>query len=332
VTRWLVTGATGFIGRAVADRLLARGDRVRVLVRDPARGRELAAAGAELAVGDVARPETLPAAVDGAELVVHVAGIVKAVGHEELFRVNAGGARALARAAADARGRPPFLLVSSLAAAGPARPGRPRREEDEPAPVSAYGESKLAAEDALRELAGRAEATVVRPPAVYGPRDPELLPALLRMARTGVVWKAGFADKRYSVVHVEDLADAIGRAAEGGKRLGRAGSEGIYFADDGVPRTWGELGRAALAALGRRGVVVPIPEAVSWLVAGAATAASRVTGRAAILSLDKMLEIREVAWTCSSERARRELGWAPRWGLDEGMRQSVEWLRGAGRA
>ena len=331
MTRWLLTGATGFIGQAIAARLLARGDRVRALVRDPARARELAAAGAELAVGDVSRPETLPAAVDGVELVVHVAGLVKAVTREELFRVNAGGARALARAAA-AAGRPPFVLVSSLAAAGPARPGRPRKEEDEPAPVSAYGESKLAAEDALRELAGAIEATVVRPPAVYGPRDPEFLPALLRMARSGVVWKAGFADKRYSVVHVEDLADAVVRAAEGGRRLGRSGSEGIYFADDGVPRAWDELGRAALEALGRRGVVVPVPEAVSWLLAGAATAASRVTGKAAILSLDKMLEIREAAWTCTSERARRELGWEPRFDLAEGMRQSVEWFRRSGRA
>lgn len=330
MTRWLVTGATGFIGHTLAARLLERGDRVRLLVRDPARARDLSAAGAELAVGDVSRPSTLPAAVDGVEVVVHLAGLVKAVTREELFRVNAGGTRAVARAAA-AAGRPRFVLVSSLAAAGPSREGRPRVEEDRPAPVSQYGESKLAAEDELRELAGRLEATVVRPPAVYGPRDPEFLPALFRMARTGVVVKAGFGDKRYSLIHVQDLADAILLAAERGKRLGASGNEGIYFADDGTVRGWEELGRLTLEALGRRGVMLPLPEAVSWLAAGASTLASRLTGRAAILSLDKMMEIREAAWTCSSERARRELGWAPRHELAEGLRQSVEWFRRAGR-
>jgi len=330
MTRWLVTGATGFIGQTLAERLLARGHRVRALVRDPTRAAELGAAGVELVAGDVARPETLPAAVDGVDAVVHLAGLTKALTRDELFRVNAGGTRALARAAA-AVGRPRFVLVSSLAASGPARAGRPRTEEDRPAPVSLYGESKLAAEEAVRELAGKLDVTVVRPPAVYGPRDAELLPALFRMARAGVIVKAGFADKRYSLVHVEDLSDAIVLAAERGRGLGRSGNEGVYFTDDGAPRGWDELGRAALEALGRRGVVVSVPEAVSWLVAGASSVASRITGKAAILSLDKMLEIREGAWTCTSERARRELGWEPRFDLAEGMRQSVDWFRRAGR-
>ncbi|HVP67688.1 MAG TPA: NAD-dependent epimerase/dehydratase family protein [Anaeromyxobacteraceae bacterium] len=327
--RWLLTGATGFIGMNLAERLVARGDEVRALVRDPAGAGELVRLGAELARGDVSRPDTLEPAVEGVDAVVHLAGLVKAVTRDELFDVNAGGTEALASAAA-AAGRLRFVLVSSLAAAGPSRPDRPRTEEDPPRPVSQYGESKLAAEEALRGYAGALEAAVVRPPLVYGPRDKEMLPALFRMARTGLIVKAGLGEKRYSVIHVHDLCELVVRAAEGGRRLERQGSAGIYFADSGAPHTWDELGRAALEALGRRGVVVPVPEAVSWVVAGASSAAARFTGRAAILSLDKMMEIREAAWTCSGDRAHRELGFSPRLGLGEGMRTSVAWFRARG--
>jgi dihydroflavonol-4-reductase len=327
--RWLVTGATGFIGLTLAERLVARGEKVRALVRDAGRARELAGMGAEVVRGDVARPETFPEALAGVDVVVHLAGLVKAVTPEELFAVNAGGTRDLARAAVRA-GRPRFVLVSSLAAAGPSRPGRPRTEEESPAPVSAYGESKLAAEDALRAVSGELEATVIRPPIVYGPRDREFLPALFRMARARVVVKAGFGDKRYSIVHVEDLVELVLAAAERGRRLERQGTAGIYFGDDGVEHTWEGLAHAALGALGKRGMVLPLPEALSWVAAGASTAAARLTGKAAILTLDKMMEIREAAWTCSSQRARRELAWRPRHSLVDGMRQSVKWYRERG--
>jgi len=327
--RWLLTGATGFIGLNLAERLARRGDEVRALVRDRSRAGELEDLGAELVEGDVSRPETLPGAVRGADVVVHLAGIVKAVRREDYFAVNAAGTRALARAAA-AAGRIRFVLVSSLAAAGPSSPGRARTEEDRPAPVSVYGESKLAAEEALRESASLLEATVVRPPLVYGPRDKEMLPALFRMARTGVVVKAGLGEKLYSVIHVDDLTELISVAALRGRRLGAEGSEGIYFADSGREHTWEDLARAVLYSLGRRGVVVPVPETLSWLVAGASSAAARIRGKAAILSLDKMLEIREGTWTCSSARARRELGWKPCLDLLEGMRRSVEWFRERG--
>jgi len=327
--RWLLTGATGFIGLNLAERLVSRGDEVRALVRDPSRASELRSLGATLVQGDVSRPGSLAGAVGGVDAVVHLAGLVKAVTREELFAVNAAGTGALARAVART-GRTRFVLVSSLAAAGPSAPGHPRTEEEPASPVSLYGESKLAAEEAAREVAADVDVTVVRPGLVYGPRDKEMLPALFRMARSGVVVKAGFGDKRYSAIHVEDLCELIVLAALRGRRLAPSGTEGVYFADDGVEYTWEDLARSALQALGRRGVVVPVPEAVSWLVAGASTAAARLTGRAAIFSLDKMLEIREAYWTSSSERARRELGWAPRLGLAEGMRRSVEWFRERG--
>ena len=269
------------------------------------------------------------AAVPDVEVVVHVAGLVKAVTREELFAVNAEGTRELARAAARSQGTK-FVLVSSLAAAGPSTPGRRRVETDRPAPVSTYGQSKLAAEEALRAFAPSLNASIIRPPIVYGPRDKEFLPSLFSLARTGVIAKSGLGQKHYSLIHVDDLVAMIVDVAERGARIDEAGPSGVYFCSDGVDRTWEELGRGAMAALGRRGTVIPVPEVITWIAAGASSAAARLTGRAAILSLDKMMEIREPAWTCSSDKARRELGWASRISFVEGMRDAVKWFRERG--
>ncbi|HZZ83788.1 MAG TPA: NAD(P)-dependent oxidoreductase [Anaeromyxobacteraceae bacterium] len=318
----LVTGSTGFIGQHVCRSLLARGHSVRALARNPAAAAPLAAAGAEVVKGDVCDPATLPAAVEGREAVLHLAGVVKALGRAAFFEVNAGGTRHLADAAI-AAGASRFLLVSSLAAAGPSTADRPRTEEDPPAPVSAYGESKLAAEAVLRDLAFRLEATVVRPPIVYGPGDREVLPPLLAMARAGLIVKAGLGEKRYSVVHVEDLAAGVALALERGRRLGPGGGEGVYFLDDGATYTWEEIGRAALTPLGVAGRVLALPEAVSWIAAAGATAFAQLRRRPAVFSLDKVREIRQLSWTCASARARADLGFAPRYELAEGMRQTL---------
>ena len=327
--RWFVTGATGFIGTTLVEKLRARGDEVLALVRDPGRASELRAMGAELVRGDVARPDSLSDAVPEVDVVVHLAGLVKALTREELFAVNAEGTRSLAGIAARS-GRTRFVLVSSLAAAGPSTPGRPRLETDRPAPVSMYGQSKLAAEEALRSFASVLEGSIIRPPIVYGPRDKEFLPSLFRLARTGVIAKSGLGDKHYSLIHVDDLVAMIIDVAERGARVDEAGSSGVYFCADDADYTWEALARGALTALGRRGTVIPVPEVVTWIAAGASSAAARITGRPAILSLDKMMEIREPAWTCSAEKARRELGWRARVPFVEGMRDSVRWFRDRG--
>lgn len=327
--RWLVTGATGFIGTTLVEKLLARGDQVRALVRDPARARELKELGAELVRGDVGEASSLAPAVPDVDVVAHLAGLVKAVTRDELFAVNVEGTRALAEAVART-GRVKFVLVSSLAAAGPSKPGRPRVETDRPAPVSLYGQSKLAAEDAVRSFAGALDASIVRPPIVYGPRDKEFLPSLFRLAKMGLIAKSGLQDKRYSLIHVDDLVELVIDAALRGASLDEAGSAGVYFGSDGVEYTWEALAQGALGAMGRRGTVIPVPEAVTWLAAGASSALARMTGRPAILSLDKMMEIREPAWTCSSEKAQRELRWRARVSFVEGMKGSVRWYRERG--
>jgi nucleoside-diphosphate-sugar epimerase len=325
--RVLLTGATGFIGSALAERLARRGDRVRALARPSSRTGRLRDLGIEVVAGDLGDRASLDAAVDGCDAVLHLAGAVKALRERDFFAVNAEGTDRVVEACASARRRPALLYVSSLAAAGPAPAGRPRTEEDEPAPVSRYGESKLAGERAVRRRAGALEASIVRPPVVYGPGDRELVPSLVRMARLGVVPRLGEGERLLSIVHVADLCQGILAVLDRGRRLGLAGAEGVYFLDDGPPHGWDEVALAACAAWGARVRLVTLPGAAVWPLALGNALLAALTRRPTILSIDKARELGHPRWTCSSDRARRELGYAPRLALAEGMRDAVAWLR-----
>ena len=329
----LLTGATGFIGTALARALVARGDRVRALVRPTSITGVLAGLGVSLAPGDVLHPRGLAAAVEGCDAVVHLAGLVKASTPAQLFRCNAGGTRLVAEACAEAARPPVLVYVSSLSVAGPSLDGRPRVEEDPPAPVSLYGESKLAGEAAVRAVAGRVPASIVRAPVIYGPGDRELVPQLLRMVKLGVAPRLGQGEKRYSLLHVADLVDGLLAVVERGHRLGpanQAGPEGVYYLEDGTEHRWDDIAAAAFRAAGRRPRDLVLPEALGPWLAGASQLAGRLTGRPSILNLDKLQELRQPAWTCSAARARRELGWTPRLDLETGMADAVRWALAKG--
>ena len=325
--RYLVTGATGFIGARLVQILIARGQEVRALVRATSKVAALQHAGVELVQGDIGDPYSLAKAVEGTQVVLHLAGSVKALAPADYFRANAEGTANVALAAADADSRPRFVLVSSLSAAGPLPFDRLRTENDPAAPVSLYGQSKLEAERAVRMLAGRLEATIVRPPIVYGPGDKEFVQSMFRMARLGVVLKVGMGHKRYSLVYVDDLCEGILAAAERGKRVSAGGGEGLYYFSDGAVRTWDEVGRAACAAMGKTARVVPVPEAMCWVVAAASSWAAKLRAEPAIFGVDKMREIREENWTCAIDRAQAELEYQPKVDLAAGMRASAEWYR-----
>src|SRR5262245_3824487 len=142
MTKVLVTGATGFIGSKLTERLLADGDEVTCLVRNPARAEALSRLGARLVQGDVRDAQSVRTAVGDTQIVYHLAGIISAFHSQEMTATNVTAFRNVAEACADRSTPPTILYVSSLAAAGPAIAGRPRVESDPAAPVSNYGRSK----------------------------------------------------------------------------------------------------------------------------------------------------------------------------------------------
>lgn len=326
----LLTGGTGFVGPATARALAAAGHEVRCLVRRSSDLGPLGEVGArlEFVIGDVAEAATLPPALDGCEAVVHLAGLTKTVTPEAYYRVNADGTGHLA-AAAVAAGVRRFVHCSTLAVAGPMAPGRPVREEDPPAPVSHYGRSKLAAEEAVRRHAGALEAVIVRPPIVYGPRDRDFF-EVFKMAALGVALKPGLVgEKHYSMIYVEDLGRALALALAHGRPAGDArDGAGVYYVSDGGVYAWAEVLRAAGRALGRANtVVLPVPETLSWGAGLWGEFLGRVTGKPQILSFDKIREVAGPGWACETDRARADLGYVPEWPLERGLEAAAAWYR-----
>ncbi len=335
MTNVLVTGASGFVGSHLVAALAARGDHVTALVRKTSRVEHLERLGAALAYGDVTERPGLTEAVAGRDVVYHVAGLTRALRVSELFRANEEGVRNVAEACA-AAGHPPVLVVvSSLAAAGPALAGRPRTEDDPPGPVSHYGRSKRAGELAARQFAASVPTTIVRPPIVFGPGDRACLEWFKSIRRFRVHLVPGYRRRRYSMIHAADLAELLIRAAERGERIAPAetpgeAARGCYFADGGEQPTFAEMGRKIARAVGRRVLVCYVAMPVVWGVAGAVELVSRLRGQAHYLNIDKIREAAAGSWICSAEKAARELGFAPAAPLDERLRQTAQWYRREG--
>jgi nucleoside-diphosphate-sugar epimerase len=318
--RVLVTGASGFVGSHVAHELASVGWRVRCLARTTSKRRWLTRADYEFALCDVNDLRGMPEALEGMDAVVHCAGLTNALHPDEYFQVNAEGTLRLWMAAEQAKVKR-FVLISSIAAAGPGRGGAPQDESAIPHPVSAYGKSKLAAEKAVLTTGGPVEALVVRPPTVYGPRDSDLL-TLARLAQRG--WFPLVGPRRLSLIHALDLAEGIRLVLE----KGEPGS--TYYLTDGEVHSLEEFGSAMGHALGKRVRFFSIPNWTLWLGAIAGELTESMIRRPAPLNLERVRQFVKNDWTASDARARRELGYESRYDLIRGMEDTVRWYRSVG--
>ena len=317
----LVTGATGFVGSHLVETLRRRGDDVTALVRSPGKAAMLTQLGVHQAPGDLRDGAALGRAAEGQDVVFHVAGLVAARSEAEFLEVNREGTARVLEAATRAQ-VPRFVLMSSMAAGGPSAPGQPRTGSEPARPVTAYGRSKLAAEQVVQ--AGQGPWTILRPPMVYGPRDRELL-KVFRAARTGFAPVFGDGSQELSAVHGADLAQAAVAGATAPAAIGR-----IYYPCH--PRTFTSAGfvRAVGAALGRRVVVVRVAEPLGRLALSLVGGVSRLTGRSTVLGLDKANEFFETAWTGDPTPCTRDTGWIPAIDLEPGLAETAEWYRSNG--
>jgi len=319
--RVLITGANGFVGSHLARRCLESGDVVRCLVRREGVPQSLAGMPVELVVGDVTDAASLERAVAGVDIVYHLAARLSARTRDEMFRTNVAGTRNLVDAAVRAATVRRFVFCSSIAAAGPSAPGRPRVEDDDGAPVSAYGASKALAERVVRaRAAGRLDVTIVRPPIVYGPRDRGLLPVFASVGR-GLRLLVG-ASRTYSWVYGPDLADAIATIGRHGACAGAT----LYAAHPEVATTREVVDLIARAA-GRGGLALAVPDSAVRAVASVLDLLSQATGASGLLTRDKVSEVVQPSWVCSPAAAGTVAGWRARTPLAEGIPATVRWYQ-----
>lgn len=317
-----VTGATGFVGGHLVDALLERGDDVTAFVRDPGRAREIARRGIRLAIGSLGdAPHVLADHLAGADIVYHVAGLTAARDEAGFLAVNRDGTAGLVEAATLA-GHPAFVLVSSLAAAGPTTPGRPLDGTEEPHPVTRYGRSKLAGETVVR--ASALPWTILRPPAVYGPADREMF-RVFKAASLGIAPVFGRGDQQLSLVFGPDLAGAIAVAGASPAARGR-----IFNVAHPEILTTRTIVEAAGRALGRRVRVVGIPRWAGNVALRLTDAGARLTGRATVLSADKSHEFFAPAWLADTDPFTTATGWSAAHDFAAGAAATVAWYRERG--
>ena len=333
--RTLVTGATGFIGRHLVERLAAGGDEVRCLVPTAELFGAFGDLDVEYAQADITRAGALAEAVEGVDVVYHLAGATLRFSRAEFHRVNELGTRLVAETCAELENPPVLVFISSLAAAGPSPIDDPRDETGPSRPVSDYGRSKRAAEVALEALADRLPTTVLRPPGVFGPRELYMLEHF-RSVKKGWNVVPGRAPMRLSLIHVAELVEALILAAGRGRRLDGSSLEGpgphrgVYFVAHDERPTFEDLGVLIAEALGRPGVrTVRVPLPICWALAGFGELAGRARGKPLLLNFDKIREASAGSWTCRTDRAAEELGFSPRFGMAERLRQTADWYREA---
>ena len=296
-----ITGATGFVGQAVLDQAAAQGLAIRALVRKSQPPR----AGVEWIEGDLDDTAALTRLLDRAEAVIHIAGVVNAPDTAGFSAGNVVGTLNVVTAAMLA-GTPRFVQVSSLSAREPQ--------------LSIYGASKFKGEKVV--MASSLDWTVVRPPAVYGPRDRDQLD-LFRFAKAGVVPLPPRG--RMAVIHVDDLARLLLELVPGGEDV----SHKLFEPDDGHAGGWSHksFARAIGWAVGKRITPLPLP---AFALRAAARGDRLLRRAAAKLTEDRVGYMCHPDWTVREEARPPASRWLPEIGTREGLKATAKWYRDAG--
>ncbi len=326
-----ITGGTGFIGSHLVEYLVSQGYHVTCLIRKTSNLRWLnhlltaKSPQVELVTGDLHDSELPAQHVRDADLVFHLAGLTKAPDAATYDRVNAEGTKHLIEACLSAQtnlGR--FVYCSSLAAVGPSRNTTPNTEDVAPQPLTDYGSSKLKGEMVVREYADQLPITIIRPPAVYGPRDVDIF-LFFQMINRGVIPILGDADKLLSLVHVKDLVAGIYIAAVSEGAIGET-----YFLTDGDIHTWRGIERVIADALGKCPFKVKVPLFLLDCISIFTEAAAKITRQTPTLNRQKVRDLKQRFWICDSTKAQKELGYRPIYSLQKGIQETADWYRANG--
>lgn len=299
----LVTGANGFVGSHIVEELSACGFEVTCLVRKTSSLKWLSGCKAAYVTCDIAKTVDLSEVVKSCDAIVHSAGVLRAENAEAYYTVNRDATRKLAEAVL--KHNPSlkrFIYISSLAAQGPAS-GRecvnpvPGAEK----PITDYGKSKLAGERELKILEGKIPCTILRPAAVYGPRDRDIF-IFFRLVSLGL--RPFPLKERYlQLLYVKDAAIAVAQAL-----TADTGAFSIYSLAEKTVHGWGEIGGIIAQSVGKKTMPLPLPNVAFHFAAFISEFTSIFTGRVPVLNRQKVDELIRPYWVCDVSKAEKDLG------------------------
>jgi dihydroflavonol-4-reductase len=320
--KYFVTGATGFVGSWVAEKLVEKGETVICLVRKTSNLRWIRHLPVKYHYGSLLDLDSLEDGIKGADYVLHCGGVTKALKIEEYYRGNAQATETLLRAVVQANPNiKRFVHISSQAAVGPSESITPINETHACNPLTDYGKSKLETERVVQRFFDKLPIVVLRPTTVYGPRDKDVLEAF-RNVKYGINLKIGKIEQYISMIHVFDLAEGIIHAAASERGVGET-----YFICNDQTYSWsqviGEIGKL----MNKNPLNLPVRYSVAYGIASIIEFIARIRGKPTILDRQKMKEIREQFWTASNRKMKMELGFGPKIYLDDGLRITLEWYK-----
>ena len=318
----LVTGSTGFIGSQLVEKLLARDYTVSCLIRKSTKLEYINDLPVQLVNADYGNTESLRAAVEGADYIFHVGGVTKAKDKRVYFLGNHQTTKNLLDAVRMYNpGLKRFVFASSLTAVGPGTAMEPVDENTPYHPITTYGRSKMEAEKECLAVMQSLPITIVRPPAVYGPRDKDVF-EFFNSVNKHFLPLSGFGRKILSFVHSYDLVDGIIAAAEHPKAAGQ-----IYFISNEEVYDWEMLGDIARKNLKKWVIKARIPHFLLYTVAGISEFIAGLQDKPALMNIEKARDGVQPNWLCSPKKALDELSFKTKLSLEEGVAISLEWYK-----
>ena len=315
-----VTGGTGFIGSHLADRLIEMNayEEVRCLIRSNEKwlkGKQFTRI-----QGDLDDLTVLRKAVQDVDVIFHIAGRVKAPTYEELKHANVDTTENLLRIA-QKEGVSKVVVLSSLAAVGPSENG-PVTEATPMNPISNYGKSKKQMESLIHELSdGEMSITILRPPAVYGPREDQIY-SFFKMVNNRICPIIGDGQHpKISMIYVGDVINGIMKAVDQ-----KTPGVHTYFVSGPEVYTWNQIRGTTSKVLGKKALPIYVKPKLVKSIAGTVEKAASFFGVYPVLNKEKAKEL-ILEWTCSSEKAREELGYTPEYSLGEGISRTIHWYQ-----
>lgn len=318
----VVTGASGFVGSHVVDKLLKEGHEVRCILRGSSSKRWLENKPVEIFDCGLFDKEALKKILKDADYLFHVAGVVKAKYEKDYFNGNVETTRVLLDVLCEVNPTiQKVVIVSSLTACGPSLDGRPVTEETPEHPITRYGKSKYAQELLAKKYMDKLPITIIRPPAVFGERDTEIY-LFFKTYQKGLMGVIGLNKKELSLVHVEDLVQGIFLSAISEKAIGQT-----YFIGTEKYYDWKQIGEVSQNAIGKKAFTIKIPHFLIYSVALVAQFQALFTSEAATFNLEKARDFVQKAWTCDVSKAVRDLGYHQTVSLEVGIKRTVDWYR-----
>lgn len=323
----LVTGATGFIGSHIADKMKEKGADIVCLIRKTSNLQWVENKGYELVEGSLSDKESLKYIVKDIDIIFHSAGLTAARNMDDFIKGNVTGTKNLFEAAAsNASNLKRFVHISSQAAVGPSKSLEEMSTEDKPhEPLTSYGKSKRMAEDYLNQNVDKLPITIVRPPAVYGPRDVATLP-MFKAAKKGIGTLIGFDDKYVSIISSMDLTRGIVEAGLSDNTIGET-----YFIASESYYSWNEITDIMSKAAGRNKVLkIKIPHPIVKVMGNINGMIGKITGKPPVFDSEKSIDFIQKYWTCSIEKAKKDFGYEQKYSLEEGMKITFDWYKSNG--